>query len=81
MIRTLDVEPVATLAQAFDGASIVILANNHPDFERMDLAALAKRMRSPGMVYDYWNPHEDTDYSMPADILYLALGSERYRST
>jgi len=81
MVRTLDVEPVGTLAQAFEGASIVVLANNHPEFQKMDLAALAQQMTSPGVVYDYWNLHEDTDYSMPSGVMYLALGSERYRAT
>jgi UDP-N-acetyl-D-mannosaminuronic acid dehydrogenase len=73
-----DIDTVPDLGQAFAGADIVILANNHYELQRMDVAAFAQRMRAPGFVYDYWNLHDDIDRAMPKDISYLGLGAEKY---
>lgn len=67
---------LAGLEAAFDGADIVVIANNHPVFSNMDLAALARRMRRPGVIYDFWNMHDDVAVAMPPGIDSLALGSE-----
>jgi UDP-N-acetyl-D-mannosaminuronic acid dehydrogenase len=75
--RHMDLPPCASLAAAFDGANIVVIANNHPQFQGMDVAALAGRMAAPGLIYDYWNMHDDTDDAMPSGVRYLGLGRER----
>lgn len=69
--------PASSLADAFEGANVVVFANNHPEFQRSDLGALAAKMARPGIVYDYWNMHDDVDASMPVGVRYVALGSER----
>jgi UDP-N-acetyl-D-mannosaminuronate dehydrogenase len=73
-----DIETVPDLGQAFDGANIVIFANNHYELQRMDVAAFAQRMRVPGFVYDYWNLHDDVDSAMPTAVSYIGLGAEKF---
>jgi len=70
---------VASLDAAFDGADLVLLLNNHPDLQQMDLANLARSMRGPGIVYDLWNMHEDASESMPSGIASLSLGNEKVK--
>lgn len=71
------IDTVPKLEQACDGASIVVIANNHPHFQRLEMPALAKSMAKPGLIYDYWNMHNREVEGLPAGIRYLSLGSER----
>jgi UDP-N-acetyl-D-mannosaminuronic acid dehydrogenase len=75
--REFDVEPVTTLEQAFDGANLVVLANNHPCFAGMPVERLAERMAAPGLIYDYWNNFDGPELNLPDGIRYMALGSHR----
>lgn len=43
------------LEAAVRGASVTIIANNHPDLGRLDPVALGGLMQAGGFVYDYWN--------------------------
>ncbi len=65
-----------SLSAAFDGADLVLVLNNHPEFQRMEVADLASNMNQPGIVYDLWNMHGDITESMPEGIISIALGSE-----
>jgi UDP-N-acetyl-D-mannosaminuronic acid dehydrogenase len=73
-IRNFGVEPTASLEDAFKGAHLILLLNNHPVFESMPVAALAERMGKPGLVYDLWNNFKAADLEMPAGTGYMALG-------
>lgn len=69
--------PIAeSIDEAVSGADLVVIANNHPDFRSMDLAAIARRMNRPSFVYDFWNLFDDAADAMPLGVSYLALGSE-----
>jgi UDP-N-acetyl-D-mannosaminuronic acid dehydrogenase len=70
-------DTVETLEDAFTGADLVMILNNHASFQQMDMAALAYFMNRPGIVYDLWNLHDDVDQAMPEGVVALALGSER----
>ena len=72
----MDLTPCTSIEDAFEGADIVIIANNHPRFRAMDVPALAGRMSRPGLIYDYWNMHDEIDEAMPEGVLYMALGRE-----
>ena len=72
-----ELEPVTTLEQAFDGANLVVLANNHPCFAGMPVEQLAERMAAPGLIYDYWNNFDGTELKLPDGVRYMALGSHR----
>ena len=45
----------ATLAEAVEGAAVVIIANNHPDLGRKQPIDLHGLMAPKGFIYDYWN--------------------------
>lgn len=67
--------PVPALKQAFSGASLVVILNNHPVFSAMDIEELAKEMQAPGLIYDFWNCFKTMDLHLPQGIAYIALGS------
>lgn len=46
---------VDTLEQAFSGAHVVIIQNNHAQFQKMPIRELALSMSQPAFIYDYWN--------------------------
>lgn len=73
----LGLDSVASLRDAFEGANIVVIANNHPMFQNLDIGSLASLMARPGIIYDFWSLHTAMAYAIPADISYMALGSER----
>jgi UDP-N-acetyl-D-mannosaminuronic acid dehydrogenase len=66
-----------TLLEACANASIAVFANNHPNFQSMDLPALSAVMAKPGIIYDFWNMHNSEADAMPENVHYLSLGSER----
>lgn len=68
---------VSSFDEACRGASVVVIANNHPAFQGLELPAVAAGMAAPGIVYDYWNMHNGETDAMPQGIRYLSLGSER----
>ena len=61
--------PCETLEDACKGADALIVANNHPLFETMDLEGLLASMPEGAFVYDYWNNLGQ----LPTEVL-----SERY---
>ena len=74
-IAGLGLQPISGLDAAFDGAHLVIVANNHRCFgERALLGGLAKMAR-PGMVYDFWNNIRPPYGRIPENTWYLSLGS------
>ena len=50
-----DLSVAASLRDAVAGASVVIIANNHPALGEQAPAALGDQMVAGGFIYDYWN--------------------------
>jgi nucleotide sugar dehydrogenase len=75
--REFDLASAATLEDAFEGANLVVLANNHPCFAGMPVERLAERMAAPGLIYDYWNNFDGPELKLPDGVRYMALGSHR----
>jgi len=67
---------LASLEALFTEAEIVVIANNHPAFQTLDIAAWAARMPRPALIYDFWNMHDDTEASLAEGARYVPLGSE-----
>jgi UDP-N-acetyl-D-mannosaminuronic acid dehydrogenase len=65
-----------SIAEAFDGADIVLILTNHNRFLQMDLASLAAKMNRPALVYDLWNMYDDVGAAMPEGVLAISLGAE-----
>jgi len=74
-IQGFGLRPVESLGEAFQGASLVMILNNHPVFAAMPVENLAQGMAQPGLIYDFWNCFSATDLHLPAGIGYMALGS------
>lgn len=74
-IRSLGLEPVDGLEQAFAGSNLVVLHNNHPCFAAMPVEHLAEAMARPGIIYDFWNNFTGPDLHLPAGTGYMAVGS------
>jgi len=68
------IAPAATLDDAFAGAHLVVVANNHPCFADMPIAALSRAMARPGAIYDFWNNFDGRDLDLAEGVRYLALG-------
>lgn len=68
----------ATLVEAVEGASVVIVANNHPEFGRRRPAELHELMAPNGFIYDYWNHFSNLT---PEELrgLYYAVGNTTAR--
>lgn len=64
----------ATLTEAIEGASVAIVANNHPEFGRRQPAELSGLMAPGGFIYDYWNHFSNLT---PAELrgVYYAVGN------
>lgn len=74
-VRGFGLMPAETLDAAFEGASLILILNNHPAFTAMPLQRLAERMAHPGLVYDFWNCFRAADLHLPEGVGYMALGS------
>ena len=71
---TFRLDPVASIADAFAGSHLVVIANNHPCFERMPLSALAETMARPAVIFDFWNNFGAANVELPAGVTYTGLG-------
>ena len=71
---TFQLHPVASIADAFAGSHLVVIANNHPCFERMPLSALAETMARPAVIFDFWNNFGAANVELPAGVTYTGLG-------
>lgn len=53
VVRRLGVVP-SSLDEVFDGADGALIITDHPDYRRLDVASVLRRMRRPALVYDCW---------------------------
>lgn len=70
-----DLSVCTTLEDAFDGASLVIIQNNHKVFSQMNINALMDLMPEPGIVYDYWNAFHSSEIKTQKHVRYAGLGN------
>lgn len=69
-----DVTVADDFQAACAGADLVVIANNHPQFSRIDLDQTILSMNDDGLVFDYWNNLGDR----PSDLLqgtYYTVGN------
>lgn len=60
---------------AFDGASIVIILNDHKVFQDMDIDSLSKKMMPDSIIFDCWNLFEPSDLILRKDVNYHSIGA------
>jgi UDP-N-acetyl-D-mannosaminuronic acid dehydrogenase len=63
-----------TLEEGFAGADAVVIMNNHPDYLTVGIPALARGLRSPGVLFDSWSLFGPDDFRATPGVRYGALG-------
>ena len=63
-----------TLEEGFAGADAVVIMNNHPDYLTVGIPALARGLRSPGVLFDSWSLFGPDDFRATPGLRYGALG-------
>jgi UDP-N-acetyl-D-mannosaminuronic acid dehydrogenase len=74
-IESLGLLPCDSVQDAFCGAHLLILQNNHPAFATLDLTVLSATMATPGLIYDFWNQHDPRTLPLAPGIRYAGLGT------
>jgi UDP-N-acetyl-D-mannosaminuronic acid dehydrogenase len=72
VIRGLGAAPVTPEA-GFDGADAVLVTMNHPEYAKLDLAALLARLRRPAVLFDSWRIL-DEEAARSAGVGYAGIG-------
>jgi nucleotide sugar dehydrogenase len=66
-----------SLNDSFEGASIVLLANNNKVFANIDIDSLSMKLQKPSLIYDYWGRF-DSKHTFPEGVNYSSWGSHGY---
>jgi UDP-glucose 6-dehydrogenase len=72
--KKLGIEFVNTLDEAIIKSDLVLLMNNHPIINEINLSSQAEKMNSGGMIYDYWSRFESIN-SLPNGVISSSWGS------
>jgi UDPglucose 6-dehydrogenase/UDP-N-acetyl-D-mannosaminuronic acid dehydrogenase len=73
-------KPTYSIEEAFDGATLVIIANNNEKFKNLRIDALSSSMKPNALVYDYWGLFIGKNLAMKNKVSYSALGNKTYYS-
>ena len=72
-IATEGLQPVG-LPEGFKDVDAVLLLNNHPYYEKLDVFSMARALRAPGVVYDGWHLLRPDDVLGACPSVYMGLG-------
>ena len=72
--KELGIEFVNTYDEAMNKSDLVLLMNNHPIINEINLTSQAEKMNSGGMIYDYWSRFESI-ISLPNGVISSSWGS------
>jgi UDP-N-acetyl-D-mannosaminuronic acid dehydrogenase len=67
------IAPVDMLT-AITGANLVVIANNHPCFQEIQIDECVKLLGPTAVIFDFWNHFSVRDLRLPDGIRYIALG-------
>ena len=74
-VESLGLKPVS-IEQAFEGANLVIIANNNIKYEWLDWKELFACMSDPALVYDVWDALRGVGSEERGRVIFRRLGSE-----
>jgi len=63
------------LEEGCAGADALLVVNNHAGYGRADVAALARSMRAPALVFDSWNLFAAERFAGGPAVRYGAIGT------
>lgn len=64
----------ATLNEVLQGACAIVLVNNHPELDSLDLVALSESSSGPVLIYDFWG-RNDNNLSLARNSHYHSWGN------
>ena len=64
----------ATLNEVLQGACAIVLVNNHPELDDLDLVALSESSSAPLLIYDFWG-RNDHNLSLAGNSHYHSWGN------
>jgi nucleotide sugar dehydrogenase len=67
--------PCGSAVQAAAGATVLVLANDHPQISALPIDSLACSLRRPALIYDFWSWKRSEVWKLPAGVVYRAFGS------
>ena len=76
-LREFDLRPAPRSVEDWADFDVLLILNNHVAYARLDMVALATRMRRPAIVFDTWRLHTPEAISAIPDITYMGLGFVR----
>ena len=56
-------------------ASLVIIANNHPEFQKFNVSENTYLMKHHSIVYDFWNTMDYNQTNFAEHVHYFCLGN------
>ena len=76
-IKDLGIEPTKTYEDAFEKSDLVLLMNNHPLIASINFNTVANKMKTGGMIYDYWG-RLDKVRELPNQVIPASWGSHGF---
>jgi len=73
-INKVGLKSVSSLNDAFNNKHLVVIANNHHIFSKMDIKKLSEKLSGPSMIYDFWNHFDSKKIKLPNNVTYIGLG-------
>ena len=64
-----------SIENSFKNCSLYIICNNHSIFGSMPITVLSQLMKSPSVIFDFWNNYTNQRISLPSSVRYIGLGN------
>lgn len=64
----------SNLKEVLEGACAIVLVNNHPEIDNLDLVALSESSSGPMLIYDFWG-RNDQNLSLARNSFYHSWGN------
>jgi hypothetical protein len=64
----------STLNEVLQGVCAIVLVNNHPELDNLDLVALSESSSGPMLIYDFWG-RNDQNLSLAGNKHYHSWGN------
>lgn len=74
-IKKIGLQKSHSILDSFKNKNLVVILNNHHIFSKMPIEKLARQLKKPALIYDFWNHFEADNIKLPNKVEYICLGS------
>jgi UDP-N-acetyl-D-mannosaminuronic acid dehydrogenase len=67
------VKHASKIEQGFKDADVVVVMNNHPDFEALDIRGLLAKTKKPILFFDTWSLYDADEVKKVKGVQYRRL--------